>query len=129
MDEARLEFFRSLSNFELAELALDYNTALLEQQAVFVSALFAYIIAAYFVGKSLDKFQCVSVSIVYCLFLTANLFGSFAMASSLIHVSYVYRGIDVTLAAYGAIFAQLIAWALSILFMIKEQRKILLLGQ
>jgi len=62
------EFYSTMSNFELSELTLLYNSAQLEYVVVFVSVLFAYLAAAYLSGSKLTRFQVLTLSSVYSAF-------------------------------------------------------------
>ena len=119
LDQERLEFYRSMSNFELNEIALNYSSSILEQATVFVSVLFAYIIAAYLVGPKLDRFQLLAITTIYSFFNAFLIFGFFSISSGMIHVVYVLSGIDLTFPNYGTGVVFICAWALSIFFMAK----------
>ena len=119
LDQERLDFYRSMTNFELTEVALSYNSAILEQATVFISVLSAYLIAAYLVGTKLDRFQLLSITIIYSLFNAFLIFGFFSISSGMIHVVYVLSGTDITVTNYGTGALYFVAWVLSIFFMIK----------
>jgi len=60
----------------LSELSINAATYM----TVFISLTFAYLTVAYFVGRSLSRFQCVAISGLYVLF--ASMTGASAVAWS-----------------------------------------------
>lgn len=121
LDPERIEFYRSMSNFELNEIVLLYNAAFSNQLTVFSSILFAYIAAAYLVGSKLSRFQMWSITLIYCVFEIFNIIGLFIIATSLIVTSYVLREIDISIVLYATGIACILAWIMSIIFMLQTR--------
>ena len=68
MEEALLEFFGTLSNYELADLQNSIWQGLTANFSIYITVLFAYVLLAYFEGKRLSTFQVYAVSGIYTVF-------------------------------------------------------------
>ena len=97
-----------MTEYELVDAMNGTVSAMMSSQGLFLSVLFAYLLAAYTVGSKLTQFQAAFISLVFLFFTLA---GSSAMASMSNEVSYYgsaiadIRGSDVG----GGIPANLVA--------------------
>jgi len=76
-----------MTEYELVDALNGNMSAMMSSQALFLSVLFAYLLAAYTVGSKLTQFQAVFISLVFLIFTLA---GSSALAAMSNEISY-YR--------------------------------------
>jgi len=117
-----LGVFEQMSSFELMELMLAYNSTLLEQSTVFMSALFGYLAAAYFVGKKLNTFQLVSITVIYSVFSLNLLVGFFVISATAVDLLFFISGNDQTVVFTGYGVSLVAAFLLSIVFMFHARK-------
>lgn len=118
-------FISELTNFELLELYAAYSANVQQSWTIFVSALFAYLIAAHLVGKKLSHFEVWTISIVYSLFslqILNNLAGDNLFRALILGriMGFEYSG-GALLVLSAALYVA--ALVLSLMFMYRARRK------
>lgn len=111
-----------MTNFELSQIGLTFNMSFQNQIAIFISILFAYIVAAYLVGSKLNKFQLWSITTIYSLFSVLTLSALYNLGTGIVHTTYLAQGEDITFTANSAVAICVLAWILSIIFMVQIRR-------
>ena len=79
-----------MTEYELIDAMHSTMGSMMTSQGLFLSALFAYLVAAYTVGTKLTQFQAAFISVTFIVF---ALGGSSAMAAMSIEVSYLQSAI------------------------------------
>ena len=74
-----------MTEYELIDALNGNMSAMISSQALFLSVLFAYLLAAYTVGSKLTQFQVAFISLVFLIFALA---GSSALAAMSNEMSY-----------------------------------------
>lgn len=123
MDPTDPSYYADLTKFEMAELALMYHAARLEQVSVLIAIFTGYIATAYLIASKLTRFQLVSITFVYSimvLILTAGYMGISIEASALDEQREGSFQMNI-FTSVGAIF--LVAWILSLSFMWHSRRR------
>ena len=123
MESRNLEYLTEMSAFELAELQTHLHSTNLEQIAMFMSLLSAYLIVAYLVGSQLTRFQVWAASSIYALFSLIIVIGYFNLFIQLAEVIYYRTGVDVALFGIVATFLILLAWVTSFIFMANVRKQ------
>ena len=116
------EYLTELTRYELLESYYLARSALVSDMTIFMSILFAYVTAAYFVSAKLTKFQAITISSLYSFF--ALFIASAAYNSSLIlsNIGFAIRGVDTSREALILITILLVAWIFSIILFIQARR-------
>ena len=112
-----------LSNYELLELFFSTSDRVQQSWTIFVSAFFAYLLCAHFVGKQLAAAEVWIITIVYslyCFLILNDLVSSYLMG-----VAISRHLIESTnpLAVYLSAAVYISAWLLSLIFMYRARRK------
>ncbi len=116
------EYPTELTRYELLESYYLARSALVSDVTIFMTILFAYVTAAYFVSAKLTKFQAITISSLYSFF--ALYIASAAYNSSLIlsNIGFAIRGVDTSREALILITILLVAWIFSIILFIQAGR-------
>ena len=116
------EYLTELTRYELLESYYLARSALVSDLTIFMTFLFAYVTAAYFVSAKLTKFQAITISSLYSFF--ALFIASAASNSSLIlsNIGFAIRGVDTSREALILITILLVAWIFSIILFIQARR-------
>ena len=117
-----------MTHYEFLDYALGVGTNVSENAMSFVTVLFAYIVCAYLVGRKITILQSVGLTVVYSTFSLLTILGIFSTIEEFYKVSLQYQeyseGHDrVKLYLYGGPGSLLVAWVLSIAYMVGENWK------
>ena len=72
-----------MTEYELVDALNGNMSAMMSSQALFLSVLFAYLLAAYTVGSKLTQFQVAFISLVFLIFALAGSTGLVAMSNEM----------------------------------------------
>ena len=116
------KYLTELTHYELLESYYLMRSALVSDVTIFMSILFAYVTAAYFVSAKLTKFQAITISSLYSLF--ALYMVSSAYNSSLMQsiVGFAISGVDSSRESLIIATILLVAWVFSIILFIQARR-------
>lgn len=122
MDPETIQFFSEMSHYELLDSLSTQRSIISNDLAVFMTALFAYLSAAYFVGARLSRFQAASVSVLYSILALYIIFG--LIDSQLTHakISYAITGEDISFVSLLTLGILLSVWVFSIVLSIQARR-------
>jgi len=121
--EAVLETYRQLSTFEQLELYYMARDAVGIDVTVFVTLVFAYITVAYLLGKKLNRFQVISVSVLYSLFVLFNLDAIYTETGVVVLVSHLLYDSPVNgTVRTGFLTLLTLVWLFSLFFMYQARR-------
>lgn len=123
MDEIYSELLSGMTNYEMMDLQDGSSANLTQGYAIFISILFAYLAAAYFVGRKLSRFQVWTVTSIYSAFVILFLGGLFDNALHVARLNKFIYGVDYTIGV-SLIFVVLTAsWIMSLIFMANARKK------
>src|SRR5210317_137252 len=117
-----IEFFRSMSAYELSELTFSGVSAAMEIIAIYISILSAFFLAAYYFGNKLKSVELFLFSSIYTFFCLILFSGFYQVLNNTMSVVYFLSGIDNTLPTYIALGVMIVALVLSLSFMVKMSR-------
>ena len=125
-----------ISAAEYLELIALSGANISQNAVAATSVLFAYIAAAYFVGKQLSRFQVIAISLLYSVYFTFPvlatvgeqrrvqvLTGRFEEEFPAEFLHYYGQGHAQEYLMYGGLVISFLAWALSIYFMVDRRKK------
>jgi len=117
-----IEFFRSMSAYELSELTFSGVSAAMEILAIYISILSAFFLVAYYFGNKLKSVELFLLSSIYTFFCLILFSGFYQILNNTMSVVYFLIGIDNTPAMYIALSVMIVALVLSLSFMVKMSR-------
>ena len=121
--DAILEKYSQLSTFELIELRYMATETVGIDITVFITLVFAYITVAYLVGRKLNRFETVSVSILYTLFALFNFFSVVAETRTIIEAQHLLFGTPLNPPVrIGFLTMLVLIWLFSLFFMYRTKR-------
>ena len=117
-----------MTHYEFLDYSLGVGTNVSANAMSFVTVLFAYIVCAYLVGRKITALQSVGLTLVYSIFSLLTILGIFSNIAEFYQVVLQYpeysSGHDsVRLYLYGGPGSLFVAWLLSVIYMIGENRK------
>ena len=120
-----------MSEYEVLELISTYREEGGFHVMNFAAAMFGYVAAAYFVGKSLTRFQTISITILYSLFVPGPMAACYEATVSMRTLSSTYADQYATAVSASGLdnFAPIIVpgtiiigWIISIVFMYQVRK-------
>jgi len=117
-----IEFFESMSAYELSELTFAGLSAASEFLAIYISILSAFFLVAYYFGNKLKSVELFLLSSIYTFFCLILFSGYYQILNSTMSIVYFLNGTDNTLATYIALGVMIVALVLSLSFMVKMSR-------
>jgi hypothetical protein len=122
MSPATLEFYRSMSPYELLELINSSASTGADFIAIYISLLSAYLLVAYYFGGKLSSIELVLFSSMYSAFCLALVSGTYQALNGLVIILKFVQTIDNSLTLLLMILVMALSWMLSIVFMVKRWR-------
>jgi hypothetical protein len=117
MEQAALNFYSDMSNYELHDAIYTAASLVIGLYTLSLTVISAYLVVAYLAGRQLTKFQLLSISIIYSVFLLILImliFGQLGVIGNLLAVKG--SGYDIWRQSVVPLLF-LAAWILSLLFM------------
>lgn len=110
-----------LTKFELLELYHMQRSTITEEIAIFMTILFGYVAASYFVGGKLKKSQSAAISILYTVFAWLMIWGIMITTISTSATNHALTGVEVSLfwVTPALLFA---TWVYSIWFHVQVRK-------
>jgi hypothetical protein len=122
MSPATLEFYRSMSPYELLELINSSASTGADFIAIYISLLSAYLLVAYYFGGKLSSIELVLFSSMYSAFCLALVSGTYQALNGMVIILKFVQTIDNSLTLLLMILVMALSWMLSIVFMVKRWR-------
>lgn len=122
MDEKLLNLYSGMTNFELSDLQLNMISNATNIFAIYISLLFAYLALAYIEGKNLSRFQLMTISGVYSVAQGILGYTVFDILKNLNAINLVLLEESYTAATYSYIAILVIAWIVSLVFMVQTRK-------
>jgi hypothetical protein len=122
MSPATLEFYRSMSPYELLELINSSASTGADFIAIYISLLSAYLLVAYYFGGKLSSIELILFSSIYSAFCLALVSGTYQALNGMVIILKFVQTIDNSLTLLLMILVMALAWMLSIVFMVKRWR-------
>jgi hypothetical protein len=122
MSPATLEFYRSMSPYELLELINSSASTGADFIAIYISLLSAYLLVAYYFGGKLSSIELILFSSIYSAFCLALVSGTYQALNGMVIILKFVQTIDNSLTLQLMILVMALAWMLSIVFMVKRWR-------
>lgn len=123
-----------MTEYEILDLISTHRTEGGYHVMNFAAAMFGYVAAAYFVGKNLTRFQTISITFLFCLFLPGPMVASYDATRAISFLVNTYgaefesvRYSGSTLAAIAPTVVPsiiLVGWIISIMFMWQTRKEI-----
>ena len=120
-----------MTEYEVLDLLSTYRSEGAYHVMNFAAAMFAYVVAAYFVGKKLSLFQTIAITVLFCLFVPGPILGVHESVSAVTYLVQTYgiefESIDATskIAAFAPTVVPgtiLLGWIISIAFMYQVRK-------
>lgn len=120
-----------MTEYQVLELISLYRSEGAQHVMHFVSVLFAYVIAAYFTGSKLSRFQTTAITVLYALFSPGPIGGVYEASNGVRDLHTLYgAGIPVSTSSSGVIgfmpelaaATLIIGWIISLAFMYQIRR-------
>jgi hypothetical protein len=122
MSPATLEFYRSMSAYELLELINSSASTGADFIAIYISLLSAYLLVAYYFGGKLSSIELILFSSMYSAFCLALVSGTYQALNGMVIILKFVQTIDNSLTLLLMILVMALSWMLSIVFMVKRWR-------
>ena len=122
MSPSTLEFYRSMSPYELLELVNSSSSAGAEFIAIYISVLSAYLLVAYYFGDKLSSIELILFSSMYSAFCLVIVSGTYQVINSMVIILNFVQSTDNSLTLLIMIFVMALSWMLSLVFMVKRWR-------
>jgi hypothetical protein len=122
MSPATLEFYRSMSPYELLELINSSASTGADFIAIYISLLSAYLLVAYYFGGKLSSIELILFSSMYSAFCLALVSGTYQALNGMVIILKFVQTIDNSLTLLLMILVMALSWMLSIVFMVKRWR-------
>ena len=122
MSPAKLEFYRSMSPYELLELVNSSASAGADFIAIYISILSAYLLVAYYFGDKLSSIELILFSSMYSAFCMIFVYGTYQTMNSMVFILNFMQSGDNSLAILLLILMMVLSWMLSLVFMVKRWR-------
>lgn len=91
--------------------------------ALFATFVFAYITVAFFAAKRLSKFQVISVSTLYSIFILFLIAQAFLQFNAMYAALVALDGVGSMVFPIGVPVAQILVWSFSLYFMFQSRRE------
>jgi hypothetical protein len=117
-----IEFYESMSAYELVDLIFTGVSAQVEILAIYISILSAFFLVAYYFGDKLKSIELFLFSSVYTLICVIIFSAFYQTANSTAVMIYFSNGVNNTPATYISLGVMIIALVLSLSFMVKMSR-------
>ena len=108
-----------MTEYEALEAIYTIRATTAADGMYFVSILSAYLVVAYVVGPELSRFQVITITILYSLFLTMPINGMYSGLGDLLLLEHPFRPDRPEGAQYVIPGVMIVAWIASVLFMIQ----------
>ena len=115
-------YYQDMSKFELAELVLQLHATRVDQVAVLLTILSAYLVVAYLVARKLSLFQLIAITLIYSVSTIVTVLGYWSLGRQATAISVMQTGTSTDPIYLTMAIMFLLAWALSIGFMIHSRR-------
>ena len=122
MNQSILDFYGSMSEFELADLQASIWDGMMGTLAIFISVLFAYLAAAYYEGRKLSMYQAIAISSLYSMFQFIMIVFCWSGMGTVVEINYAMLGSDQSLMRVLLVAVLIVAWIISVVFM-QQSRK------
>lgn len=122
LSEEQLEFYGSMSSYEILELIYMGSSASTELLAVFISILSAYFVAAYYFGDKLYGIELILLSFIYSAFSLVTMTGIYSQIRGIMAMSDYLNGGNSSAAVNVYVGVMVMSWFFSLLFMLKRWR-------
>ena len=116
-----------MTEFEVNELITGSMGLIIDLTTIFISIFAAYIVCTYIVGAKLSKLQSIAISFVYSmfsLFLVSLVYDQLIRIMAMIAVFRNLENLPIPALKYIGPTCMVIAWLLSIIYMIQVRRQI-----
>ena len=122
------KYLSEMSNYELFDAYFLVRNALVSDVTIYMTILFAYLTVTYFVSAKLNKFQAISISVLYSLFALYMISSAFNSSRWMGQISYTVTGMEHSRDAYVLGGILLISWVFSLLLFRQARRKGMVAG-
>ena len=117
------EYLTALTPYELIEFYYLVRNGLISDVTIFMSILFAYITVAYLVSAKLTKFQAITISSLYSLFILYMVSSAYSSSQMLSTIGFAISEVDSSWEPVMLVTLLLVAWVFSIILFIQARRK------
>ena len=117
------KYLKELSNYELIDAYFLVRNALVSDVTIYMTILFAYLTVAYFVSSKLNRFQAISISVLYSLFALYMISSAFNSSRMMAYIGYTVTGIDSSHDSVILVSLLLVSWVFSIILFRQARRK------
>jgi len=112
----------SLTPYEIQDLIWSITAVNYAGLGIHISVLSAYLIVAYATGKKLNKFQLISISLLYSAFILIGIQTLYINYFSIERLITLGGGTGNAVFVYTILTVLVLSWLLSLLFMIEQRR-------
>lgn len=117
-----MDLYSEMTNYELIDLFYTVGGNITDNITVLITTLFAYLALAYIAGKKLSKFQVASITTIYSAFIIFMIGGIYRDSSYSSNIALALFQIDTSRDGVMLAVVLILAWLLSIVFMIQTRR-------
>ena len=117
------KYLSEMSNYELLDAYFMVRNALVSDVTIFMTVLFAFLTVAYLVSAKLNRFQAISISVLYSLFGLYMISSAFNSSRMMSQISYSVTGLDTSRDSYVLGLILLISWIFSLILFRQARRK------
>ena len=117
-----MDIYNNLSDFELLELTYLIRSDIYFNLSIFMTALFGYIVIAHIAARSLTKFQLLSISSIYTLLIAVELIAMNSAVRAMGRVLEAQGGNPFPIYQFALVGLFLVAWIISIIYMIEARK-------
>jgi hypothetical protein len=118
------EVTESLTKFELVELYYMQFVVLIEMHTMFVTVLFAFLAAVYFVAKKITSSEAIAIAILYSILAWYFIFGVFNSFVLLRATRSAITGNEQEALSYLLPIVLLCSWGISVWYLFQARRRL-----
>ena len=115
------EFYAGFTKPELYEILFEFRAAAVADFALFLTLLFGYIAAAYFVRDKISRTEAIFITALYSVAVFLIVWQLYVLFAGLLTVGYVLFGVYTPEYAFVSPAVCLAGWASSIWFMFRSR--------
>ena len=119
-----IEVYSELSTFELLELYYLAREAVGVDVTVFVTLVFGFLTVTYLVGSKLNRFEAISISVLYSFFLIFNVYAISKETGTIVIVSHLLYDAPLSASIRAGFVSMLtIVWLFSLFYLYQIKKK------